>query len=97
MYLFLNQAELSHLRAQDPSSRSKGGFQGLLVALQDQTDFNSGRIFLTPKQTEKIQRYAFKYGHGGWEKLLASIFSRTLGKRLSGYPLTSIPKVFIDA
>jgi len=97
MNLLLNQEEMSCLFSQDPSTKSNGGFQALLVSLQDRTDQESGRIFLTPKLRNRIRRYAFNYGQGGWENLLLSIFSRNLGDDLSGSTVPTVPSAFIDA
>jgi hypothetical protein len=80
--LTLNSAELSCLFRQDPSTKGDGGFQGLLVRLQRQTDRSTGVISLDAKVLERIPRYAFDYKQGGWEDRLLNIFSRTLGNRL---------------
>ena len=55
----------------------------LLVKLQRQTDRTSGRIVLHDDDLERIPRYAFTYGNGGWEDRLTTIFSRHLGARLN--------------
>jgi hypothetical protein len=83
MLVVMSQQEKSLLFKQDPASRNKGGFQALLIKLQSHTD-NAGRLFITHSLIEKIQRYAFRYGNGGWESRLVRVFSRTLGKNLSG-------------
>lgn len=56
----------------------------LLVTLQRLLDEQTGRISIPPHILERIARYAFKYGNGGWEDRLLSVFSRTLGRRLDG-------------
>jgi len=80
--IYLNQREIGILFKQNPASIGDGGYQQLLVTLQKQLDPNSGKLTLSPQMQEKIARYAFNYGNGGWEDRLMSIFSRTLGKHL---------------
>jgi hypothetical protein len=82
MDLILNQAEIEALFRQNPNSENDGGWQQLLVTLQQRTDRRSGAIRLTPDLLERIQRYAFDYGNGGWENRLRGVFERNLGPRL---------------
>lgn len=65
-------------------TKGQGGFQGLLESLQSRTDRATGALSLTDGDLERISRYAFNYGNGGWENQLRSIFGRTLGSDLSG-------------
>ena len=78
----LNADELEILFRQAPSTKDDGGWQRLLVTLQELTDHETGEITIPPRIIERIQRYAFDYGNGGWENRLTSIFARTLGGRL---------------
>jgi len=78
----LNEEEKNILLRQDPATETDGGFQKLLVTLQYLVDENSGAIELPQVLLERIPRYAFDYGNGGWESRLKSIFSRTLGENL---------------
>jgi hypothetical protein len=78
----LNNIEIEALFRQDPATGDDGGWQKLLVKLQGQTDRTSGRIDLEAGDLEKIPRYAFTYGNGGWEKRLTTIFARHLGAGL---------------
>ncbi len=96
MLVELSQLEKHLLFKQDPASKDKGGFQALLVKLQSHTD-SAGRLFLTHSLIEKIRRYAFHYGNGGWENRLMGIFSRTLGQNLSGQNSESIQTLRIAA
>jgi hypothetical protein len=82
MQLTLNPEEIEVLFRQDPSTRQDGGFQSFLVRLQKKTDKNSGMLLITESDLERIPRYAFKYGNGGWENRLKSIFERHLGYNL---------------
>jgi len=75
----LNQGEKESLLRQDPTTESDGGFQKLLVTLQYLIDEKSGTIELPDVLLERIPRYAFDYGNGGWETRLKYIFGRTLG------------------
>ena len=82
MDIVLNVAEMEMLFRQDPATESDGGFQGLLIRLQNNTDPATGALTLFPEDLERIQRYAFDYGNGGWEARLRSMFERHLGSDL---------------
>ena len=84
----LNDDEFDALMQQDPSSRSEGGFQSLLVklSLQDNTDPQTKILVLPVHLIERINRYAFDYGQERWEKTLKRIFSRSLGDALDQIP-----------
>lgn len=84
MTFFLNQPELAILFRQDPRTRANGGFQHLLVSMQHRVNRNSGRIAIFDRDIERIHRYAFAYGNGGWEWRLKAIFGRILGPNLGG-------------
>jgi hypothetical protein len=78
----LNAKELSVLFRQSPTTKGDGGWQKLLVTLQELTDEKTGEITIPARIAERIQRYAFDYGNGGWEARLTSVFGRTLGAKL---------------
>jgi len=78
----LTPEELVVLDRQRPSTRSRGGWQGLIVSLQEKVDRATGRLILSARDLERIGRYAFDYGNGGWEGRLRRIFSRSLGSGL---------------
>ncbi len=82
MQVTLNSAEKEVLFRQDPATQRNGGYQSLLVRLQNNTDRTTGALSLTSRDLERIPRYAFDYGNGGWEGRLMSIFRRHLGARL---------------
>ena len=82
MDIILNAQEIMVLFRQDPDRREDGGYQGLLVRLQNNTNPDTGALRLTPEDLERIRRYAFDYGNGGWEDRLTAIFARHLGPRL---------------
>ena len=82
MTFHLNQHEINVLFRQNPRTAHRGGFQWFLVQLQRRTNPNSGRIFLVDRDIERIHRYAFRYGNGGWENRLTQIFGRVLGPTL---------------
>lgn len=75
-------AELEILFRQDPATKDDGGWQRLLVTLQELTDPDTGEIQIAARIMKRIQRYAFDYGNGGWENRLTSVFGRTLGPML---------------
>jgi hypothetical protein len=81
MKVILNHRELHALLRQDPDTRTDGGFQSFLVNLGERAT-NDREIELSEADIEKIQRYAFDYGQGGWEDRLKAIFERHLGPRL---------------
>jgi hypothetical protein len=78
----LNQDEKNILLQQDPTTETDGGFQKLLVTLQYLLDEATGVIELPDILLERIPRYAFDYGNGGWESRLKGIFARILGPNL---------------
>lgn len=80
--IYLNQEEMDILFSQPPSTEGEGGFQNLLVGLQRRTNRNTGELTLNREDRERIPRYAFDYGQGGWEDGLKRIFQRTLGPHL---------------
>jgi hypothetical protein len=82
MQVELNPAEVEVLFRQDPRTERRGGYQSFLVRLQRNTDRATGALTLTDSDLEKIPRYAFDYGNGGWEDRFASVFGRHLGPRL---------------
>jgi hypothetical protein len=85
----LSPKELAVLDRQAPSTKENGGWQALLVTLQERVNRGSGSITLHGSDLERIQRYAFDYGNGGWENRLREIFQRTLGPTFGKkYPRT---------
>lgn len=53
-----------------------------MITLQYLLDESSGRIELPDVLLERIPKYAFDYGNGGWENRLKTIFARSLGENL---------------
>ena len=82
MSIRLNAAELAALFQQDPKTRSAGGFQGLLVGLQDGCDKVTGVLTVSAKQRLRIRNYAFNCGRGGWQNRLIAMFGRHFGPQL---------------
>ncbi len=82
MDFMLNKAELEALFRQDPSTRQNGGWQSLIVGLQDACDQATAAISVSMSQRRRIRMYAFKYGNGGWENRLVTAFGRHLGPKL---------------
>ena len=80
--VFLDELEMEALDREDPDTESDGGWQGLLIRLQLKVDRSSGCLHLDARDLEQISRYAFRYGNGGWEDRLKSVFERTLGPEL---------------
>ncbi|RNJ49886.1 aspartyl-tRNA synthetase [Methylocystis hirsuta] len=78
----LTSGEISVLMKQDPTRKNRGGWQLLIVTLQEKLDAATGSIFLDRKDLERIPRYAFDYKNGGWESYLKAVFGRTLGPKL---------------
>lgn len=84
MTIILTPDEVEILFRQDSDTKHEGGWQNLLVALQQLTNEQTLEITIPPIILERIGRYAFQYGNGGWEGRLRSIFGRTLGPQLDG-------------
>jgi hypothetical protein len=78
----LTRDEQRLLNRQAPTTESDGGFQGLLVRLRRKLEPETGQLPLDDEELERIPRYAFDYGNGGWESRLLGIFARTLGPSL---------------
>ena len=70
----LTPMQLSSLFRQKPNTRTQGGFQSLLVKLQEQVDRVAQRLFISANDFERIRRYALRYKTGGWQTRLKSIF-----------------------
>jgi len=77
----LNEVEATLLARQDPDTAADGGFQALLVRLQEKIGAD-GTIELDAQDLDQIPRYAFDYKNGGWQNRLVGIFGRTLGNQL---------------
>jgi len=77
--IVLNKSEMSELMKPNAGS---GGWQSLLEGLQGKVNSQTGEITLTDTDLERIQRYAFDYGNGGWESRLIAVFGRHLGQKL---------------
>lgn len=75
----LNEDEQKELAREAAGS---GGFQSLIEALQQKLDPITGHLALSTSDLEKIGRYAFDYGNGGFEGRLRKIFERELGPKL---------------
>jgi hypothetical protein len=81
-WVVLNQQEIAVLDEQDPSTRGDGGFQRLMVDLQNRLRRSTSELKLTDDDLQRIPQYAFDYKQGGWEDRLVRIFGRTLGPSL---------------
>jgi hypothetical protein len=79
MNITLTHNELSVLLRQVSGT---GGFQSLLRRLKAKVNRQTGQLTLTAGDLEKIPRYAFDYGNGGWESRLRDIFGSHLGPNL---------------
>jgi len=78
----LTPEEREILFKQDPATKNDGGWQRLLVTLQELTDDETGETSIPPVILRRLHRYAFFYGNGGWEDRLRAIFERSLGPNL---------------
>ena len=66
----------------DLSIPGQGGYQSLLERFQRQLNRDTLELYLSDDDLEKIPRYAYDYGQGGWQNRLEDIFSRELGPGL---------------
>lgn len=82
MRVMLNAYELAELDLQNPATKGNGGWQRLIVGLQERVNRATGELMLSGKDIERIARYAFDYRRGGWQGRLMRIFGRTLGPNL---------------
>lgn len=82
MNVVLTADEIAELDLQDSSTKGDGGFQSLLVNLQNKVDRKTGALKLSPSDLQRIPQYAFDYRNGGWENRLKRVFGRTLGATL---------------
>lgn len=89
MRVVLTVAEVAELDRQDPATRTRGGWQRLIVGLQQRVNRLTLELDLDERDLERIARYAFDYKRGGWQGRLMKIFSRSLGPGL-GRRLTSV-------
>ena len=82
MDVVLNADELEALFRQMPETKKDGGWQGLIVGLQEKCNRETGNLQLSDSDLRRIPQYAFDYGNGGWESRLSAMFNRHLGPKL---------------
>lgn len=80
--IILTQDEMKLLLLQDPSTRQDGGFQNLLISLQERLNKTTGELTLEGSDLERIPKYAFTHPQNGWKDRLQGIFGRVLGSKL---------------
>jgi hypothetical protein len=84
--VILTAPEIAELFLQPAATKADGGYQSLLVALQEKINRSTGELALDAGDVERIRRYAFNYGNGRGEDGLVTIFGRTLGPKLDRLP-----------
>jgi hypothetical protein len=72
----LSRDEFNELKKQDPKSKGKGGFQGLLVRLQQKVNQSTLEIELSETDIDRIIRYGRDPKKGGWQSRVQKIFGR---------------------
>lgn len=82
VYVTLTKDEIAEIDMQDPNTASDGGFQGLMVSLQNRINRVTRELHLTDDDLRRIPMYAFDYHNGGWENRLRRAFRRALGPTL---------------
>lgn len=82
----LSPQEVEVLFRQDPATDGDGGWQNLLIGLQRKANRTTAAITLDDADLDRIPRYAFDYGKGGWEERLKAVFGRHLGDSLGRSP-----------
>ncbi len=82
MRVTVNQTEMVEILKQDPLTKKDGGFQGLMISLQEALNKTTGELTLTADHLRRIPIYAFDYDNGGWEDRLKTAFARHLGPNL---------------
>lgn len=81
-WVVLNQEEIALLDKQDSSTGGDGGFQSMMVAFKKNLRRPTSELKLSDDDIERIARYAFDMGNGGWQSRLVGIFGRVLGPKL---------------
>jgi hypothetical protein len=81
-WIVLNAEEIALLDEQDSATGGDGGFQSMLVRFQKDLRRGTSELKLADDDIERIGRYAFDMGNGGWQTRLVGIFGRSLGPRL---------------
>ena len=84
MWIVLNKEEIALLDRQDPITARDGGFQSMLVDFQKRLRRGTSELKLSDDDIDRIRKYAFEMGSGGWQTRLVGIFGRTLGPQLTG-------------
>jgi hypothetical protein len=68
----------SQIRLLDQQVSGRGGYQSLLRRLRRSVHRSSGLLVLPQEDVERIRRYAFDYGNGGWEERLIALFGKSV-------------------
>ncbi len=72
----LNEKELAELERQDPKTKDRGGFQGLLVGLLETVDLRTGKLVLSKEDVHRIIRLGKNRSKGGFQARIYKIFQR---------------------
>lgn len=75
----LSRGQYNELMKYDPSSKGRGGFQGLLIKLQSRVNRNTRVIELSSDDMDRILRYGRHPRRGGWQSSIRKIFGGHLG------------------
>lgn len=70
----LTKEEFAELMRQDPATRSRGGFQGFLIALQERTNEQTRELTLYPSEIDRILRHGSQPKKGGFQSRIRKIF-----------------------
>lgn len=87
----LTVEEMQALQGPEPQTGNDGGWQSLLVRLNNRLNRTTGEITLSAQELEKMRRYAFQHGNGAWHGHLITVFGRSLGSDLGSRPQGSNP------
>lgn len=91
-WVVLNKEEIALLDKQNPSTASDGGFQSMMVDFQKRFRRATSELKLSEDDIDRIARYAFDMGNGGWQTRLVGIFGRELGPTLGREPKPTEPE-----
>ena len=72
----LSSTEFTELMKFDPATKTRGGFQRLLIGLQCRVNRTTHELELSDHEMDLILRHGRHPGKGGWQRSIKTIFGR---------------------